>query len=187
MRRDSMIINFRYHIFTITAIFAALGIGILIGSSFVADQGIVEEQKRIITKIGSDINNIKNKNLSLQDKLVELEKEIEYRQKMEKEILSLLLKDSLKEKKYYMVDQGSISLEFKNELKEILNKAGAWINIIDGPINNDDLEGINKVIYWNCDQIKNEAVEGVQQEKYLFYNQEDLLGLILTLLKEEKT
>lgn len=185
MRRDSMIINFRYHIFTITAIFAALGIGILIGSSFVADKGIVEEQKRIITKIGSDINNIKNKNLSLQNKLVDLKKEIEYRQKMEKEILSFSLKDRLKEKNYYLVHQQNISEELQEEFKKIIKKTGARINITDEPVGNDNLEGVNRVIYWNCDQSKEEAID-TQQEKYLFYNKEDLSGLILTLLKEEK-
>lgn len=181
-----MIINFRYHIFTITAIFAALGIGILIGSSFVADKEIVEEQKRIITKIGSDINNIKNKNLSLQDKLIELKKELKYRHEIEKRILSLTLKDSFKEKKYYLVDQGNISVDLQNEFKGLLKKAGARLNIIDEPINNDSLEGVSRVIYWNCNQ-SNKSTECDQQEKYLFYHKEDLSGLILTLLEEEKT
>ena len=41
-----MFMNLRYHIFTISAIFAALGIGILIGTCIIGDEGLLEEQQR---------------------------------------------------------------------------------------------------------------------------------------------
>lgn len=47
-------VDFRYHVTTLVAVFLALAIGILIGTTMVGDQVLVQQQKRIIDRLESD-------------------------------------------------------------------------------------------------------------------------------------
>lgn len=175
-----MILNFRYHIFTITAIFAALGLGILIGTSIVGHEGIVEEQRRIIDNIGFDIKNLKKENNNLRDEFQLLEADLKYRQNIEKKIISLLIKDKLKENSYAIMTGNGINKNSQEELKNLLRTAGATPEFIT---TNSDLNLENKLILW---KVNSEQLNGLSKEyKPLIYNQGDITGLLYNILKEE--
>ncbi len=86
-----MFLGFKYHIFTITAIFAALGIGIVIGTSLIGDDMFIQEQERLIENIKNSVQQINKKNVNLKSDLENLKEELSYRKDMEKRILSILI------------------------------------------------------------------------------------------------
>lgn len=57
-----MVIDLKYHLTTIIAIFLALGIGILIGSAMIGDDGMVREQQLLIVQIEKDLNSLRTQN-----------------------------------------------------------------------------------------------------------------------------
>ncbi|MFW5976429.1 MAG: copper transporter [Bacillota bacterium] len=183
-----MIVNFRYHIFTITAIFAALGLGILIGTSIIGDEALIQEQKRIIENIGGDIKNIKNENISLKEDMNSLKQELEYREEMEKEILSLFIKDKkdiLQDKKYILYSE---SEEKAKEIKEIFKLADVNINVKnDSEFLQADSSISEKLILWDNNTDLYESIKNKDnlENEVLYCKEEDLIEFILTFMESE--
>jgi hypothetical protein len=68
-------INFRFHLVSLIAVFLALGLGILVGSS-VVDQVIVDRLERDIASVRSESNERRDENERLEDRIGELEEVI---------------------------------------------------------------------------------------------------------------
>lgn len=68
-----MVIDLKYHLTTIIAIFLALGIGILVGSAMIGDDGIVREQQKLIVQIEDDLQGLRNQNNQFKSKVTSLE------------------------------------------------------------------------------------------------------------------
>lgn len=68
-----MVIDLKYHLTTIIAIFLALGIGILVGSAMIGDDGIVREQQKLIVQIEDDLQILRNQNNLFKNKVTALE------------------------------------------------------------------------------------------------------------------
>ncbi len=116
--------DFRYHIVSLVAVFLALAIGIMLGSS-IENRGVLkEQQERLVKSIEQDISTIKTKNTSLQ-------RQLQAQKAFEAEVLPALTKDRLKDKKVaivYFDDAGSNTL--KAASLETLNQAGAKVTEI---------------------------------------------------------
>jgi hypothetical protein len=69
-------INFRFHLVSLIAVFLALGLGILVGSS-VVDQVIVDRLEREISSVRSESNDLEAENDQLRDHIAELEESLE--------------------------------------------------------------------------------------------------------------
>ncbi len=54
-------IDIRYHIATIVAVFVALGVGILIGSTLVGSDVLIEQQKKMITQLESQFTELRQR------------------------------------------------------------------------------------------------------------------------------
>ena len=124
-----MVLSFKYHIFTITAIFAALGIGILIGTSLLGNEVLINEQKELINNIDHDITKISNENTVLKNDIQSLRSEVSYRKDIEKQMLSMLSVNKMSDKKYTLITSNKHELK---ELKEIMAVTGAELDIISG-------------------------------------------------------
>ena len=58
-----MIVDFKYHIASLVAVFMALGIGVIIGSSVLGEsivRNIVAEQELLITRLEEDYDGLKS-------------------------------------------------------------------------------------------------------------------------------
>ena len=62
-------LNLKYHIVSLVAVFCALGIGIFVGSNLVGDDILVEQQKQVVTKLEQEFNLLREQNKSTQDEL----------------------------------------------------------------------------------------------------------------------
>ena len=64
-------INFRYHIVSITAVFLALGIGLAMGSAFLADAA-VDQLRENVSEAETDIRDVRRENGELNDQVDQL-------------------------------------------------------------------------------------------------------------------
>lgn len=71
-----MIINMRYYLITIAAIFLALGIGIFIGFTLDGQEIFMEQQQSLISELESRFVQLKKENMSMRSLLDEKEKEL---------------------------------------------------------------------------------------------------------------
>ncbi len=178
-----MILDIRYHIFTITAIFASLGLGILIGTSLIGDETLVREQQRMIKEIGQDINNLKTTNSKLKQNLSNLNQELEYKHKMEKKILSTYLEKNVNEGEYLIYAKTNLS----EDIKQIFNSAEIKLVSKDDLVP-DQVKGNKKLIYLGAESINGlpEKILKDFKNDIITCPDSDPLGLILTLLESVK-
>src|SRR4051812_48184594 len=64
-------INFRFHLVSLIAVFLAMGLGILVGST-VVDQVIVDRLDREISSVSHESNQLKSENSELRDQVAKL-------------------------------------------------------------------------------------------------------------------
>ncbi|NYE58689.1 copper transporter [Carboxydothermus ferrireducens] len=150
-----MIIDFKYHIASLIAVFLALGLGIFIGTSLGYDnrigEAILKQQKQLTLGIEKRLDELKKKN----DELEALNEELEVTNKVlkqyQEETLPVLIKGKLTGKKVAIVVTGYYGLN--DEVKEVLKKAGAEIvsvtEIIPEELTNPaDIDYIKSQMKW---------------------------------------
>jgi hypothetical protein len=103
---DIIVIDLKYHITSIVAIFLALGLGVLIGSSIVGDNLLVDQQKKMIDRLEEQF-------YVLRDKEDKLEADNEYKaniignyENYSQTVLPLLVEDRLEGYKAAVVVSG---------------------------------------------------------------------------------
>lgn len=114
--------DIRYHIASLVAVFLALTVGILLGSVIVDKGVLVDQQKALVQSLEARQNDLQEKNRSLSRENTLLEK-------FEEESQSVI-NDKLKEKRIAVIVTGDAPDEDHNDLRKILEKAGANTTII---------------------------------------------------------
>ena len=124
-----MIIDLKTHIYSLVAVFLALGIGILLGTGL--GSVLNQEQKNIITRLESDFNRYLEEKKALQSTIQQKNRELEMEKQFDRYILSYLIQDHLLGRKIAII---RTSDEFKSHLiKEItstLEMAGAKVKSV---------------------------------------------------------
>ncbi len=179
-----MIVNLRYHIFTITAIFAAFGIGILIGTILIGQEGLLDEQNKLIENIGDDIEKIRQENIALQDDIKNLNYELQRKKKTEEQLISVFLNKKMSDKEFLIYTENN-----KNNIDNIVDlfeMAGAKIRQVTGKdlIKNKLSDSIDRLII--LQDIDDEVFKSKYDEDLIIhYNEKDLTGLILAVIESE--
>ncbi len=124
-----MIIDFRYHIITIVAIFLALSLGILIGAN--TGKPFHAELQNQMVRIEKTYATIRANQKQLQDSLKAKEKELSIAKKFQSMVLPNLITNSLQEQKIAILRTNN-SVDFKHlkVLVDYLEQAGAEITSI---------------------------------------------------------
>lgn len=177
-----MIIPVKYHIFTIIAIFFALGFGILIGSSFIKSEKLVEKQQALISGIDRDIKETKNINGQLNLKVDRLEKNIAERKELEAKYLSFSLKDKLKDESYYILAEDNYQKSYKM-IEDIFASAGARAQIISS-IDNLSISPGDRIIIWNKKNFDFDKIidgPGIKAENFIIANTDRLIEFFMIL------
>lgn len=180
----------RYHIFTISAIFAALGIGILIGSCIIGDEGLLKEQQRIVKEIGRDIDRLKEENSRLLRSINTLEEDLAYKMNIEQKLYPLLLKDLMEGRSFFLI-YNDVSEENLDELVYYLKLMNADYDFFDlkkgnWPEEKPDLSVFNHLITWNLkeDFSANLLLNAKENFSLLSYQGDDVQDLIINIVKE---
>jgi hypothetical protein len=182
-----MIVDFRYHVFTISIIFSALGLGILIGTSIIGNEGIIEEQRKIINNIGVDLNGLRHENTKLKEDIINLSEELNYREEQQKRFFFLSFKDRLIGREYVLI-RDDLNKKTKDEIKNLFNGSGASLSIIDSYKELKSLSNFNRLILWGLEEIKIENIKNtysLNDMDILICNNLDLVDLLLVIMESE--
>ncbi|KJS87455.1 MAG: hypothetical protein JM58_04215 [Peptococcaceae bacterium BICA1-8] len=102
-----MIIDIRYHVASLVAIFIALALGILIGSTLVGQdfmENMAKEQNIWIGKLEQDYLSLKNETETLRGELVQKQNQLNYYQSFAVKIKPFLLTGKLQGKKFAIIE-----------------------------------------------------------------------------------
>lgn len=113
-------VDIRYHIATVVALFLALGIGIFIGSTVISNDAIIKEQEHLIAKLELEFDKLRYDNNFLKSSVVGLQENLKLYDELGKEVLTLLLEQRLAGKKVALLITNP---EFNPEpfINELLN------------------------------------------------------------------
>ncbi len=124
-----MVIDLKYHLTTIIAIFFALGIGILVGSAMIGDDGIVREQQKLIVQIEDDLKNLRSQNNQFRAKVTNLEGMINEQEEFVSQLFQDAIADELDGLKCMLVNEGEDIWPQSKEVMGVLEIAG--VDVID--------------------------------------------------------
>lgn len=91
-----MVINMKYFIITIIAIFLSLSVGIVIGVVMDSQQLFINQQKQLVAQIEEEFYDFKQKNYQLTNRLESYQREKEKNDKFLNSIYDFLINDRLK-------------------------------------------------------------------------------------------
>ena len=161
-----MIIDVRYHIASLAAVFLALGLGILIGMTMLGNDAIVDQQEKLTNKLESDLSVLRSEAKKAQAVISKQETTIRNYQQFSTETAPVLVKGWLQGVEVALIETNEFSL--KSDFIDNLNLSGAKVNSITS-INN-----LNKMNDKTRQQIINYL--GIQEQ----IANEDLYELIST-------
>ncbi len=120
-----MIIDLRYHIVSLVAVFLALGIGILVGGSILGVDTLASQQELIAERLENHLNELREENRAVRAELALLENEISIYAQFHKDILPLLVAGRLEGKQVAIVEINRQPLE--HNLVSLMETAGAHV------------------------------------------------------------
>ncbi|MEW6624373.1 MAG: copper transporter [Bacillota bacterium] len=88
-------VDLRYHIATVTALFLALGIGIFIGSTVISDDILIREQEQIVSILEKEFDKLRDENRILKTSILDLEENLRFYNELGEEIFPILARDKL--------------------------------------------------------------------------------------------
>lgn len=128
-----MIIDLRYHIASLVAVFLALGIGILIGSTVLGNDTLARQQKQLTDKLMVQMEQLRQKNETVQARANALEIDNNTQKQFEKQVLPVLVQGRLAG--YHLAIIETNSYGFPDDLIATLRQAGASVESITTVLN----------------------------------------------------
>jgi cell division protein FtsB len=120
-----VIIDFRYHIASLVAVFLALGLGILVGGIMLKSDVLVDRQKQMTDKLEIQLEQLRQKNEAVEAQVSSLQVNYKAQEEFEKQILPLLVKGRLEGYQIALVETNSYS--FSDDLIAVLQMAGVKV------------------------------------------------------------
>lgn len=111
-----MLVNIKYHLVTIMALFITLAIGILIGSTIIGNDSIIKQQQKLISNLKTEFKTLRKENKNFKTEINNLENKLAVNLKYRRKILSFLLKNKLTGEKILIINSSNIEEELANKL-----------------------------------------------------------------------
>lgn len=128
-----MIIDFKYHIASLVAVFLALAIGILIGSTTLSGGDIIaEQQKEIISRLEQDFGRLRQENSNLHSQVKSMENRIAIDRQFQEVTLPIILDQRLDGQNIAIIETNENYLDtaWHSGLIDNLKDAGANIHSV---------------------------------------------------------
>jgi|OM-RGC.v1.007317931 hypothetical protein len=132
-----VIIDFKYHIASLVAVFLALGIGILIGSTMLGSNSIVETQKQLTNNLNQQMQVLREQNKAVEMRSNNLETNNHILNEFGENVLPVLVENRLLGQKIAIIQTNNLALP--NNLKTVLQTAGAKINSVTNIMDDFDI------------------------------------------------
>lgn len=120
-----MIIDFRYHIASLVAVFLALGIGILVGSALLGNDVMDEQQERLIDSLQKEFTVLREQNREAAAQLLVFQEENGVYEEFSNQVFPLLVAKRLNGKRVAVVETNKPAAH--GELTAALHLAGAEV------------------------------------------------------------
>ncbi|MFZ3170737.1 MAG: copper transporter [Carboxydocellales bacterium] len=120
-----MIIDLRYHIASLVAVFLALAVGIAVGSVMLGNDSVVWQQEKLADSLETELRIIRQDNQQLRQKVSAFQNSVHKQGDFEQVILAQLVKQRLEGMQVAVIDTTNTGLSPK--VVEILQLAGAKI------------------------------------------------------------
>lgn len=108
------------------AVFIALGVGLLIGSTMMVRDTLLEKQQQLILRMESDFTKLRQEKRDLQAQGRELEDRLSSKKETIEEILTLFLEDTLTHVKIFLDNERGVDLD-KTDLLNLLSLTGVQL------------------------------------------------------------
>ncbi|MGE5552765.1 MAG: copper transporter [Betaproteobacteria bacterium] len=124
-----MIIDLRYHIASLVAVFLALGLGILIGTAALGERVLIRQQSRLIEQLENDVTRLGNERRDLQRELLAERAALRQADRFGRAALPLLVADRLYGKQVAIIrlNPTTESKSGVDDLTALLRRAGAEV------------------------------------------------------------
>lgn len=123
-----MIIDLRYHIFSLAAVFLALGLGIAVGSALPGADPLLREQEKVISQLEKDFEQLRAERRAAEEMVRNKELELEAVQEFHRQVLPLLVGGVLDGYMVVLVHTGdTVATETTEDLRAFLRRAGAQV------------------------------------------------------------
>lgn len=123
-----MIIDLRHHIFSLVAVFLALGLGIAVGSSLPGADTLLREQEKVISQLEKDFEQLRAERRAAEEIAKKRERELEVLHEFNRQILPLLVGGVLDGYRVVVVHTGgTMAAETTKDLRAFLRCAGAQV------------------------------------------------------------
>lgn len=130
MRVIKIPLDFRWHAFTLVAVFLALGIGIVIGVLVPQDRLLVERQKDMIARLEGDFERLRADNRRLSEENTRLRLELTEQWTTLEALATRIISGRLQGYTVLVLEVGDVSPSLRAQVADTLKEAGA--RIVDG-------------------------------------------------------
>lgn len=122
-----MIIDIRYHIITLVAVFLMLGLGILIGTTMIGSEAIERKQEQLADRLEKQLQGLRLENQRAQERYEQVEAENRTLQLFAREVVPFAIANRLKGFTVAVVEVGGAASQ---ELLSDLQTAGAVVESV---------------------------------------------------------
>lgn len=123
-----MIIDVRYHIASLAAVFLALGLGILVGTAALGERVVVKQQGELIDRLEKDVTRMTNERRDLQRELTQSKADLRNADRFGRAVLPFLISDRLYGKQVAVIRLNPTADNRQtDDLLAVLRRAGAEV------------------------------------------------------------
>lgn len=123
-----MIIDMKYHVASLAAVFIALGIGILVGTTIIGSDTLMHKQEILITSLQEQYNALRDENRRTAQKLQAMQQDAAYQKEFNRQVMPALIRDKLVGHRVAVID-----LNYRKgheTLNTVLKNAGAELQSV---------------------------------------------------------
>lgn len=139
-----MFFNLRYHIASLVAVFLALGIGILIGSTLPGTDALIKQQKQLSDRLEVQLESLQKKNEAVQVRASSLEIDNNIQKQFEKQIMPALIAGRLQGRSIAVIETNGYG--FPEDLIHTLQASGASVQSVTTVLNGLKFEDKKKLL-----------------------------------------
>jgi hypothetical protein len=141
-----LIIDIRTHVISLIAIFLALGVGMFVGTVMLGGDTILKAQDEMVSRLEADVDGLIKEAKRAGEEVVALEKEIKAKERLDEQVISLVLDRKFEEHRTLLL---ALRSEFEDEALAIASLSnGSAILFSNGSCPNGEALGslIRKVL-----------------------------------------
>ncbi|MBO8125901.1 MAG: copper transporter [Firmicutes bacterium] len=119
-----MLIDYRYHIMTLVAVFLALGLGVLIGGALFSDESLLESQAELVKRLEQDFRSLRAENQRLSQSLNLLRLDLNRQRQFSQWLLPKAVAGRLEGQSFALVSAIPPDRQYFSQFTNLIQQAG---------------------------------------------------------------